>query len=64
MAEHMHNVEFQVQRVSCFTQHVHSADSNRAQEECVKESGDETLQLLSLMVKHLQLRIRSPNARY
>ena len=39
MAEHMYNVEFQVQRVSFFTQHVHYDYSDHAQEEPAQESG-------------------------
>ena len=39
MAEYMYNVEFQVQRVSFFTQNVHYDYSNRAQEEPAQESG-------------------------
>ena len=39
MAEHMYNVEFQVQRVSFFTQHVHSDYNNHAQGEPAQESG-------------------------
>ena len=39
MAEYMYNVEFQVQRVSFFAQHVHYDYSNHAQEEPAQESG-------------------------
>ena len=39
MAEYMYNVEFQVQRVSFFTQHVHYDYTNHAQEESAQESG-------------------------
>ena len=39
MAEYMYGVEFQVQRVSLFTQHVHYDYSNHAQEEPAQESG-------------------------
>ena len=39
MAEYMRGVEFQVQRVSFFTQHVHYDCSNHAQEESAQESG-------------------------
>ena len=39
MAEYMYNVEFQVQRVSFFTQHVRYDYSNHAQEEPAQESG-------------------------
>ena len=39
MAEYMYGVEFQVQRVSFLTQHVHYDYSNHAPEEPAQESG-------------------------
>ena len=58
VAEYMYNVEFQVQRVSFFTQHVHYDYSNHAQEEPTQESGKmRLLPILSLLKKRLLQRI-------